>query len=320
MGGSMSMELMLDTGATDGVTDADFLRAMDALDGFVIDHPLTTKTTSILDVLRKMRRAFHENRPEFYDIPASRQEASQYLLLYESSGGEQKEKLVTFDQDLARLTARTRALDTRDARRFVAEVQGFVEQEPTLVGRVEFTGMLAWVRAMNDLIGQGQKRSFLAAFAVITLIMMIVLRSPGLGLVSMLPNVFPVLISLGLMGLAGIYMDMGMMTFAAIIIGVAVDDTIHFFVRYRREFERTGRYEAALRETLATVGRPITFTTLTLTLGFAVLTLSDMRGLVHFGLLAGFAFTWALLADFFFAPAVLLLTRPLGPEREPHDP
>jgi predicted RND superfamily exporter protein len=316
MGGSMSVEIMLDSGRTDGVTDADFLRAMDSLETFVMDHPLTTKTTSILDVLRKMRRAFHENRPEFYDIPTSREEASQYLLLYESSGGEQKDKLLTFDQDVARLTARTRSLDTGDARRLVADVQHFAEQEPVLAGRVEFTGMLAWVRAMNDLIGEGQKRSFLAAFGVITLIMMIVLRSPGLGLISMLPNVFPVLISLGLMGFAGIYMDMAMMTFAALIIGVAVDDTIHFFVRYRREFERAGSYEVALRETLTSVGRPITFTTLTLTLGFAVLSFSDMRGLVHFGLLAGFAFSWALLADFFLAPAVLLLTRPLGAERE----
>jgi predicted RND superfamily exporter protein len=266
-----------------------------------------------------MRRAFHENRPEFYDIPTSRQEAAQYLLLYESSGGDQKEKLVTFDQDVARLTVRTRSLDTGDARRFVADVQRFVDDELEIDAAVEFTGMLGWVRAMNDLIGQGQKRSFLAAFAAITVIMMIVLRSPGLGLISMLPNVFPVLISMGFMGLAGIYMDMAMMTFAAVIIGVAVDDTIHFFVRYRREFESCGSYETALKETLTTVGRPITFTTLTLTLGFAVLTLSDMRGLVHFGFLAGFAFSWALLADFFFAPALLLLTRPLGPEHQGRD-
>ena len=84
----MSMEIMLDTGRSDGALEADFLSAMDDLDGFVANHPLTTKTTSILDVLRKMRRAFHENRPEYYDIPETREEASQYLLLYESSGGD----------------------------------------------------------------------------------------------------------------------------------------------------------------------------------------------------------------------------------------
>jgi len=314
MGGSMSMEIMLDTGRSDGVLDAGFLAAMDDLDGFVTDHPLTSKTTSILDVLRKMRRAFHENRPEYYDIPETREEASQYLLLYESSGGDQKQKLLTFDQDLARLTARTRSLDTGDSRRFVEDVERFVADRLNMDAKVEFTGMLAWVRAMNDLIGEGQKRSFLAAFGIITIIMMAVLRSPGLGLISMVPNIFPVMISLGLMGLIGIEMDLGMMTFAAVIIGVAVDDTIHFFVRFRSEFEVSGSYDAALLETLTSVGRPITFTTLTLSLGFAVLALSDMLGLVHFGLLAGFAFAWALLADFLFAPALLLLLRPLGPE------
>lgn len=317
MGGSMSIEMMLDTGRGDGIVDVEFLRDMDAIDAFVAEHPLTTKTTSILDVLRQMRRAFHENRSSFYTISETRQEAAQYLLLYESSGGDQKDKLVTSGHDLARLTARTRSLDTKDARRFVADIERFVDEELEIDAKVEFTGMLAWVGAMNDLIGQGQKRSFLAAFAIITVIMMFVLRSFSLGLISMVPNVFPVIISLGLMGFASIYMDMAMMTFAAVIIGVAVDDTIHFFVRFRREFESLGRYEDALRETLITAGRPISFTTLTLTVGFSVLTFSDMLGLVHFGLLAVFAFTWALIADFLFAPALLLLLRPLGPERGP---
>jgi predicted RND superfamily exporter protein len=131
----------------------------------------------------------------------------------------------------------------------------------------------------------------------------------------MIPNVFPIFMALGLMGFTGTYMDVGMMTFSAIIIGVAVDATIHFFVRFRREFERLGSYSEALSATLSTVGRPITFTTLTLTLGFAVLALSNMYSLVHFGLLAGFAFSWALLADFFFSPALVVLLRPLGPER-----
>jgi predicted RND superfamily exporter protein len=101
----------------------------------------------------------------------------------------------------------------------------------------------------------------------------------------------------------------------SIIVGVAVDDTIHFFRRYRREFKACGTYADALESTLATVGRPITFTTLTLILGFAVMILSVMKGWSHFGFLAGFAFFWALLADFFFAPALMLLFKPLGPER-----
>ncbi len=104
------------------------------------------------------------------------------------------------------------------------------------------------------------------------------------------------------------------MIFSPIIIGVAVDDTVHFFMRYRREFNRTGTYEEALKATLSTVGRPIMFTTMTLVLGFSVFGLSDMYNVVQFGLLAAFAFLWALLADFFFAPVLMLLLKPLGPE------
>jgi predicted RND superfamily exporter protein len=131
----------------------------------------------------------------------------------------------------------------------------------------------------------------------------------------MIPNVFPVLITLGLMGFLGIYMSLPLMIMSPIIIGVAVDDTIHFFMRYRREFERTGTYEGALKATLSTVGRPIMFTTMTLVAGFSVFGLSNMYNVVHFGLLAAFAFLWALLADFFFAPAMMLLLKPLGPEQ-----
>ncbi len=315
MGGSMSIEIMLDTGEKEGVIAPDFLTKMEALEQFVDAHPSTTKVTSILDVLRRMRRAFNENREEFYSLPTSREEAFQYLLLYEMSGGSDKDKLLSYDYDVARLTARTRSLDTGSARAFVAEVEEFAENHVGEAAEVQLTGLLTWVTAMTDLIGEGQKVSFTAAFLVITAIMIVLMRSVRLGLISMIPNVFPVVIGLGLMGFAGIYMDIGAMTFGAIIIGVAVDDTIHFFVRYREEFERSGNYSVALRRTLATVGRPIAFTTMTLTVGFSVLLLSEVSGLFYFGVLAGFAFTWALLADFFFAPALLVLLQTLGPER-----
>jgi predicted RND superfamily exporter protein len=312
----MSIEVLLDTGETEGITDPEFLRQMDTLDRFVAARPVTTKTVSVLDILKQMRRAFNENRQEYYAIPEGRSEAAQFLLLYEMSGGEDREKFVTFSNDVARLTARTRSLDTKDVTLFFDEVERYFADHIDSSATIEFTGMLSWINAMNDLISQGQRRSFLAAFLVIGLIMTAVLRSVTLGVISMIPNVFPVFISLGFLGLAGTYMDLVMMTFSAIIIGVAVDDTIHFFLRYRREFGQLGNYSAALRVTLSTVGRPITFTTITLTLGFAMLALSDMSGLMHFGLLAGFAFSWALLADFFFAPAIILWLQPLGPERD----
>jgi hypothetical protein len=239
------------------------------------------------------------------------------MLLYEMSGGEDRAKILSFDADVARMTVRTRSLGTAETSAIAAEVEAFAAEQFGDAIRVELTGMAAWVRAMDELIQRGQRQSFTAAVVAITVMMILVLRSVRLGLISMLPNVFPVLLTLGLMGWLGLPMDIMMMTFSALIIGVAVDDTIHFFVRFRREFARLGRYAAAIEATLTTVGRPITFTTLTLTLGFLVFAASDVTALVRFGTLSSFAFGWALLTDFFFAPALLILLEPLGPEREP---
>lgn len=316
MGGSMSIEIMLDTHRESGVLDPAFLDKLDRFEKFIKEQTLTNTTSSVLDILRQMRRGFHENRPEFYTIPPTREEAAQYLLLYEMSGGSNKEKLVTYGYEIARLTVRTRAVDSADVRSFVDTVGRRAEEIFGDSAAVEFTGMMPWVKVMNDRVSRGQRASFLTAAVVIGLIMMVVLRSVKLGLISMIPNVFPVLMVLGLMGFAGVYMDMGVMSISAIIIGVAVDDTIHFFVRFRREFEAHGRYGDALRTTLATVGRPIVFTTLTLSLGFAVLAFSAVTGMVKFGLLAGYAFAWALLADLFFSPALLVVLQPLGAERD----
>jgi predicted RND superfamily exporter protein len=317
MGGSMSVEILLDTGKPQGIADPDFLHRFAALESYVKAHPMTTTTTSVLDILRKIRRAFHENRPEYYALPESSAEALQYLLLYEMSGGTDKEKLVSFEYDVARLTARTRSLDTKDVRSFLADVQAFADTHIATAATVEQTGMLDWVRAMNDLIGTGQKQSFFAAFLVIAVIIATLLRSVRLGLIAMLPNLFPVIVCLGIMGFFGVYVDIAMMTFSAVILSVGDDDTIHSFARFRREFAACGNYAVAIERTLSTVGRPIVFTTLTLTSGFAVLAASNMTGIRHFGVFAGIAFTWALLADLLLGPAILLVTQPLGPETGP---
>ena len=316
MGGTMAIEIMFDTGEPNRVIEPEFLRKMERIEKFIKDYPRISQTASVLDIMRQMRRAFHENRQEYYALPETREEVSQYLLLYELSGGENKEKFLTYEYDVARLTARTRSLDSRDVEQFLDAVQAEAE---AVFGEdadsIQYTGFMAFLGVMAKRIATGQERSFAAAALVITVIMILLLRSIRTGLISMIPNIFPVLMTLGLMGMTGIYLDLGLMSVSAIIIGVAVDDTIHFFLRLRREFAQHQNYSAALERTYDSVGRPIVFTTVTLTIGFSVLMISNVTGMVKFGMLAGYAFSWALLADFLFAPALVLLTRPLGPER-----
>lgn len=317
LGANFSLEYLLNTGEESGIKDPEFMGKLDKLMVMAEEHPLVTKATSVTTVLKKIRRALNGNDPDFYALPESRDALAQYLFLYESSGGSTLDMLVGFTYDQARLSLKMKSLDTFDAR----ELSDFMNANiDTLFGDgkveiIEAGGMRNYL-ALNDILFEGQRNSFIAALSVITVVMIIVLRSLKLGLISMIPNVLPVFATMGFMGLFGFYLDVITISFAAVIIGVAVDDTIHFFTRFKSEFGKTGNYETALKNTLSSVGRPLTFTTMILVIGNAVFLFSYLLGFFKLGLLFGVAFTWALMADFFFAPALIMILKPLGPERQ----
>lgn len=150
--------------------------------------------------------------------------------------------------------------------------------------------------------------SALVVFAMVGLL----LRSLPLTLAAVPTNLFPVALVFGAMGWAGIPLDIATATIGAIVLGIAVDDTIHFLFRYREE-RRAGRpTEDAVRETYREAGRPIVFATLVLALGFAVLATSGSTSIAYFGIVAALAIVGAMLADLFLLPALLLLRRERG--------
>lgn len=316
MGGSMAIEVILDTNSPDGAKKVDFLKHMEELEQTIEKHPLVADTTSVLDALRKVRRAMHGGNEFYYSLPGSDDAASEYLFLYEMSGGDQLDKMLSFDGSVARINVRTTTLGTKEARRLREEI---LEEAATAIPKgvkVETTGAVDLSVALTDNIALGQNTSFAMAFVAISLMMMLAMRSVKVGILSMVPNVFPVLMVLGLLGATGIFMDTVVMSVSAMIIGVAVDDTIHFFIRLLREFEASGKYVSAVRAAIIGAGRPLLFTTVALSLGFATLMSSVMTGWIKIGALAGYAFTCALIADLLFAPALVLLFKPFGPEKD----
>lgn len=315
MGGSMALEIILDTKKENGVRNAVFLHKMEKLEKSIEQHKLVTDVNSVLDALRKVRKGMHGGAEEYYSLPETDGAAAEYLMLYEMAGGDQLDKMLSFDGSIARINARTTALGTAEARTLRTDILNVADDLFADGVTVETTGSLDMSVALTDNIASGQNASFALAFSVIGLIMIWAMRSVKLGMISMMPNVFPVLMVLGLLGVTGIYMDTVVMSVSAMIIGVAVDDTIHFFIRLRREFEKTGDYESAIRETIIGAGRPLLFTTLTLSLGFSVLMISAMMGWVKIGALAGFAFACALLADLLFAPALVLIFKPFDQKK-----
>jgi predicted RND superfamily exporter protein len=152
--------------------------------------------------------------------------------------------------------------------------------------------------------------SYIIAGVVITILMILLIGNIKYGLISMIPNILPILIALGGMGYAGMNLDLSNILIGSIVIGLAVDDTVHFFHNFRRYYANTGNVKFSVQETLLTTGRAMLVTSLVLTVGFFVFVASDMKNLINFGMISGLAIMTALLADVILAPALMMIIAP----------
>ena len=146
---------------------------------------------------------------------------------------------------------------------------------------------------------------YFTAFFIITFFMIISVGDVKLGLLAMVPNLYPIIAGLGLMGLMDIPLNTFNLIGGSIVIGVAVDDTIHFFHNFRNYFEKTGNVETAVVETLRSAGRALITTTLILVSCFWLRLFSSLKVISDFGLVVGFSLLVAFLADVLLAPALL---------------
>ncbi len=128
-----------------------------------------------------------------------------------------------------------------------------------------------------------------------------------IGLLSMIPNLFPIVFMIGIMGWFNMDMDLFTMLVGSIALGLAVDDTIHFLHNFRRYFEENGDAKDAVMRTLNTAGRAMIVTTCVLSMGFYIFMFASMNNYFNFGVLTGSAIVLALLSDFFIAPALMVL-------------
>ena len=180
------------------------------------------------------------------------------------------------------------------------------------LGSIEASGYLPLYTSIIDYVMTSQTRSFILALGLIFVIMLIGLRSFRLALISILPNLFPVLVMFAVMGFAGIDLDIATVSIAAIVIGVSIDDTVHFLWAWR-EAERQGMdWENALVYAYDHAGRAAIITTILLVAGFAVLMLGSGATVFYFGLLTSVAAIAALLGDLVLLPLLLKpFTRPV---------
>ncbi|MCR4318249.1 MAG: MMPL family transporter [Planctomycetes bacterium] len=167
------------------------------------------------------------------------------------------------------------------------------------------TGTSVLFYSMVDVIVDSQIKSLTLAVVIITILMTLLFKSVRIGLASMIPNLVPVIMLLGVMGLAGVPLNITTCMIASVAIGLAVDDTIHYITRYQKEYNRSNDYYIATRNTLAHGGKAMIITSIVVFFGFAVLVTSYFLPNIYLGTLVGFTMVNALVGDLIILPVVL---------------
>ncbi len=308
VGGVGTLEVVVTAQEEGGIRDPELLRAMDDLDSWLTSRPLITDAYSVVEYLKEINRAMNDGDPERYRVPQSSDLTAQYLLLYgASSPASGLESLIDITQTQARVGSRVRFAGSSEYREEIKELRRFLDTRMPEGVRAEPTGLMMLYKNMGDYIVTSQVRSFLAALVVITLTMGIAFRSWRIGLLSMIPNVWPIAFTLGLMGWIGARLDMVNAMVAAIAIGIAVDDTVHFLSRFI-EARRAGQDpQTAIAGAFRVSGKAIVYTTVILLAGFGVIMRSQFLPTATFALLCCSSILMALVADFFILPALLIL-------------
>ena len=311
--GANALELFLDGGKPDVFLEPANLRAMESVQRKLEQSPRITGSQSMADLVKMINRAFHNDDPAHYRIPDTRQEIAQLLLLLsmaEDRGG------LDFFTDLnysnARISSRMTTIPSSRLRKLVDDIEHYAASVFGPDIRAEATGEVVLYVDMEKELVHGQIKGFGIAIVIIILAVIALFRSVRVGLFSIYPNIAPILMTLGLMGVVGIPINLATCMLPSIAIGIAVDDTIHLLSRFRSEYKKRGWEDlpGAIREALATTGRAMVVTSVVLFCGFLVLVFSQFQPNMHFGILTAFTMIWALAADLLTVPALLVLLKP----------
>jgi len=307
LAGITPMEVIISADERDAFKEPVNLKGLKALQEFIRDQKGVDFTLSLADIIKKMNQALNEDKADYFRIPSSRQAVAQQLLIYD---GDDLDRLVTGRFDMARISTRCEDIGSKEFVNLEKAILSHAEKVlPKGLKVIVTGGSIMAGKTMSRLIKDMVTSLFIAA-GIITILMAILFRSIKLGLLAMIPNFIPIIMTLGLLGVLDITLRTSIVVVFPISLGIAVDDTIHFITRCGDEFKKAGNYDAALRNTFLGTGRPIIFTSLLLFLGFGVLATSSFIPTQNFGMLSAATMVSALVGDLFLLPALLWVFKP----------
>lgn len=314
LGSLYSYDLMIEFPEEGQAKQPENLRRLEQLTKLTEEYPLTKRTTSILDILKDLHQTLNNGNKSFYSIPNTEDEVAQMMLLYENAGGTESEYWTDYDYRRLRLMVEMSDYNSGEAERELADIgqrasRLFPGAKVTAVGNLpQFTTMMQY-------LVRGQIQSFLLSVLIIGVILMIVFQSLRIGLIGLIPNLFPAVCVGGYMGWTGIPLDMMTACIIPMMLGMAVDDTIHFINHSKLEFDRTAHYHTAIRRTFRVVGVAILITSIITSAVFAGFMESCCLQFFNFGWLAVIGILAALAADLFITPVLVKWCKAFGKEK-----
>ncbi len=301
------LEYSLSAGREGGITDPDYLRRVDAFAEWYRTQPEVTHVQAFSDIMKRLNKNMHGDDPAFYRLPQDPDLAAQYLLLYEFSlpFGSDLNDRIDVAKSATRLSVVTRNAWSRDLRELDKRAQVWLQTNaPDFANEASGLSMIAahlTLRNINSML-----RGTITAMALISFILIWIFKSVRVGLLSLLPNFIPAIMSFGLWGYLVGHVGIASSVVIAVVFGIVVDDTIHFLSKYLKA-RREGRpAPEAVRYTFNTVGHALWTTTAVLSVGFLVFATSGFEVSWALGLLVTITIVFALVADFLLLPTLLI--------------
>ncbi len=302
------------------VEDPNTLHTVSQLSTFLSHQDGIRSATSMVDLLERLNRVLHGDDPAFERIGHTRAENAEILELMDFEDPGMLSSWLNLDRSRLRISAPAENQSLQERLRLLDSARAYVERALPGDWAVVFTGVLSvgvdWVTAVQNT----QLRSFPTAFALVFAMVAIFLGSVRLGLAAMIPTLLPVVVTLGLMGWLGMTLDVGRAMVAAVLIGVAVDDSIHLLSQYQRRRKLGDDPGEAMRRAVRHVGRAVVTTSFALALGFLTLMMSAWATISSFGMLMALAILGALAAALLVLPALVFAFQPLGRSAESRSP
>jgi len=309
LNGIRGPEIVIHSEKTGGVKDIRFLEKVVEFDAWINKHILkVTKTISVVDIVKQMNKVFNGGKEEYYKIPDSNDKVAQFLFLYSLNlpAGQGLSNIVSVDYESLRLTL---FWNIKKSHISLEQINKINAKAKEMGLKAYVSGQMPMYQRLNGYVVRTFTTSMTWALILVTLFMMFAFRSIKLGILSMFPNVIPITFGAGLMYLRGTTLDIGTAINVSVCLGVVVDDTIHFLFDYNRNRKEGYSINDSLVNVFINTAPALVLTTLILTVGFGLFFFSNFTPNVNFGLFCSVIFSFALIVDLIFLPALLLFNQ-----------